>query len=359
MKNIYILCGGVSTEHEIALRSAMSIINMIDRSKYKIKVSYIDKEGKFIPLGNIDHVEKAQDLMVSTDKTRLESISDFLEDVKDTDYIIPVIHGTSGEDGQIQGFLDTLGIKYVGNKILSSAVCMDKGVTNEILMANNISQAKYRILRIDEYENSDKDQIYDEIFKNIGKSVFVKPANSGSSVGVNRAENKEELAYAIKDAFIYDSKILIEEEIFGVELEISVFGNEDEDIKASLPGSYSTDRDFFDYTAKYNDPKLIRNIPHKLSEEKTKEVRDLAKETYKVLGCKGFARIDIFMDEDEVFYVNEINTFPGMTSSSLSADLWKATDNTSYSQLLDWLIDLAEKDYERKSKIKDTRNTDD
>ncbi len=350
--NIYILCGGISPEHEISLRSAQSIINNIDRTKYNVKIVYITKEGKFSLLGDIKEVQSPDELIVDTSLSKEESIKEFIDDSKDTDYVIPCIHGLTGEDGKIQGFLEILGLKYVGNDLLSSAVCMDKAVTNEILDSNNINQAKYRVLRIDEYENMDKNTIWKYIENNIGKSVFVKPANNGSSVGVNRADEKN-IIEALDEAFIYDTKVLIEEEIIGIELEISVFGNENP--KASLPGSYTTDRKFFDYTAKYNDPKLIRNVPHKLSSEKTKEIQELAEETYKILGCSGFSRIDIFMDDEENFYVNEVNTFPGMTQSSLTADLWKATNNTPYSKLIDNLIEFAIERYEKLKNIKLTR----
>ncbi len=342
MRDIHILCGGISSEHEISLRSAQSIINYIDKDKYKVSMSYIDKEGKFIPLGYYSsRIEKPEDLIRYTDDSKLESISKFIKylDGLDNPLIIPVIHGTTGEDGQIQGFIKTLGFNFVGNDILASALCMDKGFANDMFKAHNIPQANYYILTRSKYDrHPSKDKIVTDIFDICGDQVFVKPANNGSSVGVNRA-NRDNIVQALEEAFKYDNTIVIEEEIIGEELEISVLGNENP--VASLPGSYSTKREFFDYTAKYHDKTLIRNIPHKLDKDKENKVRTLAIDAYQATGCMGFARVDIFLDQEGNFFVNEINTFPGMTFSSLSAGLWEATDGTSFSQLIDKLIDLA------------------
>lgn len=351
MKNIYLLCGGISSEHEISLRSAQSFINNLDRKKYKLKVCYIDKEGFFVPLGDIGHLDKPEDLMKTCKQDKFDSIKNFIDDLKGSDVLIPVIHGTSGEDGQIQGFLQTLDIAYVGNGILPSAVCMDKAFTNQILEVNHIPEAKYLILDKFNYEGEDIDGLWDRIENACGPSVFVKPCNNGSSVGVMRAD-KSNIKEAIENAFNYDTKILIEEEMKAIELEVSVFGNDK--VEASLPGSYATNRDFFDYEAKYLDRALIRNVPHDLGDDKNKEIRNLAIKAYKALNCRGFARVDIFMDSSGKFYVNEINTFPGMTFSSLSADLWKVTDGSSFSDLIDRLLDLAIEEKARRDKITKT-----
>lgn len=357
MRDIHILCGGISSEHEISLRSAQSIINYIDKDKYRVSMSYIDKEGKFIPIGSYKApIENPEDLIKKSSDSKLESISKFIKylDKLDNPIIIPVIHGTSGEDGQIQGFIKTLGFTFVGNDILSSALCMDKGVANDMFRAHNIPQANYYVLTRTKYDrHPSKDKIVTDIFDICGDKVFVKPANNGSSVGVNRA-NRENIIEALEDAFKYDNTIVIEEEIIGDELEISVVGNENP--VASLPGSYSTNREFFDYTAKYHDRTLIRNIPHKLDKAKEKKVRTLAIDAYQATGCSGFARVDIFLDKKGNFYVNEINTFPGMTFSSLSAGLWEATDGTTFTQLVDRLIDLAidrEKEDKKLVKVRD------
>lgn len=357
MKNIMILCGGVSSEHEISLRSAQSILNYSNRDKYRVYATYITKKGVFISLGEItEKVESPESLMRESDLSVRASISAFLDEIADMEdlFIIPVIHGTTGEDGQIQGFLETLQIPYVGNGIASSAICMDKGFANQIFEANGIPQARYAIVKRSEYEKHKEDGSFvDKIMMACGEKVFVKPANNGSSVGVSRA-TADNLMEAIAFALQYDDKAVVEEEIVGEELEISVIGNDNP--KASLPGSYSTTRDFFDYTAKYNDRTLVRNTPHELEESACKKVRELAIAAYQATGCRGFARVDIFMDKDQNFYVNEINTFPGMTFSSLSADLWKVTDGTTFGEIIDQLIDLAVDDMEKEKRIKKTRD---
>lgn len=340
--DIHILCGGQSTEHEISLRSARSIINHLDKTKYNISYTYITRDGKFIPIGNFEGIiEKPEDLEKTTFLNRQESIMQFLDFINklNNPLIIPVIHGTTGEDGKIQGFLDILGLHYVGNGLVSSAICFDKAITNDLFELHNIPQAKYYVLNKKRYlRDNDKNSIISHIFDKVGENVFVKPANNGSSIGVSKA-NKDNIEEALNEAFKYDNKVLIEEEVKGIELEISVVGNENP--RASLAGSYMTQREIFDYTAKYLDSNLIRNIPHKLSKTDEDKVRELAIDAYTIVGCEGFARVDIFMDDEHNFFVNEINTFPGMTPSSLSPELWEKTDGTTYSQLLDILINLA------------------
>lgn len=343
MKNIHILCGGESSEHDISLRSAKNIFDHLDKEKYDITFTYISKEGKFVPIGSLEKIEDPNDLKRQSLLNKQESIIqfiDYIDSIKDP-LVIPVIHGTTGEDGQIQGFLKTIGLEFVGNSITSSAICFDKSLTNQILELNNLPQAKYYVLTKHRYlRDEDKNSIISNIFDKCGDNVYVKPASSGSSIGVSKA-TKENIIDALEEAFKYDNKILIEEEMEGIELEVSVIGNQNP--KASLAGSYSTQREIFDYTAKYLDKDLVRNVPHKLSESVQNKVRELALDSYIATGCEGFARVDIFMDNNNNLYVNEINTFPGMTPSSLSADLWEATDNTSFTELLDELIDLSTK----------------
>lgn len=344
--DIHVICGGKSSEHDISLRSAKTIINNLDKNKYNVSYSYISKDGVIVPIGfyKNDIVDEFE-LQQETNKSIKESIKDFIDFIEklDNPLVIPAIHGTTGEDGYIQGFLSILGLKYLGNSLISSAMCFDKAITNDILALNNIPQAKYYSITKDKYKKSDKEQLFKEIFDKLGDTVFVKPSNNGSSVGVSKA-TIENIEQAIDEALKYDYKVLIEEEMIGEELEVSVIGNEDP--KASLAGSYSTQRDLFDYTAKYLDKALVTNIPHELPEDVSDRVRQLAIDSYQALGCQDFARVDIFMDKDYNFFVNEINTFPGMTPTSLSPALWKVTDNTTYPEFLDKLINYANERYE-------------
>ena len=357
MLDIHVLCGGVSSEHEIALRSAKTIINNLDRSKYNVSVTYIDKKGVFIPFGRVDkEIERPEFLMATSDKTISESLIDFLDLINHLNdpIVIPCIHGNMGEDGIIQGFLRTLGLRFIGNDVLSSAICMDKAVANQLFEQHDIPQARYYIVNRKRYDrDEEKDSIISNIFDACGEKVFVKPANNGSSVGVSRA-TRENILEALEEAFIYDDKVVVEEAIEGVELEIAVLGNEDP--IASLPGSYTTTRNFLDYTAKYNDKTVVENLPHELDVTKQKQIKELAIDSYMACGCKGLARVDIFMDNNGDFFVNEINTFPGMTPTSFYGRLIEITYGISFPELLDKLIELAIDRFENLNKIKRNYN---
>lgn len=353
MQDILVIYGGMSTEHEISLRSAQNIINELNKDKYNVFMTFITKEGKFVPSGSfVKEIEAPEELIRESYLNKLESAMQFIDFVNSLDQpiVIPCIHGASGEDGQIQGFLRTLGLRFVGNDISSSAICWDKATTNKILESYQIPQAKFFVVDRKRFDrDEEKDSIVSNIFDTCGESVFVKPSGNGSSVGVNKA-NRDNIVEALKEAFLYDNKVVVEEEIKGVELEVSVLGNNEPE--ASLPGSYTTERPIFDYTAKYHDDKTIRNTPHPLTDLLNKQVRELAIDAYTATGCQGFARVDIFMKDDDSFYVNEINSFPGMTKSSLSADLWDATDGRTYSDILDKLIKLSIEKFDQEKSLK-------
>lgn len=340
--DIHVICGGKSTEHEISLRSARSVINNLDKSKYNVSYTYITKEGVFVPVGKYTKdIENPEDLKVESQKSVVESVSDFVNYVSklSNPIVIPCMHGTTGEDGQIQGFLKTLGLNFVGNDVASSAVCFDKALANDVMEIHGIAQAKYIAISKYKYNSTvDKNSLFEEIFSKCGENVYVKPSSNGSSIGVSKA-TRENIREAIEEALKYDKKVLIEQEMPQLELEVSVVGNNNP--VASLPGSYHTEREIFDYTAKYHDAKLVRNVPHKLPKEAEDRVRQLAIDTYVALGCEGLARVDIFMDDNYNFFVNEINTYPGMTPTSLSAGLWEVTNGTSYSGFLDMIINAA------------------
>ncbi|MDD7543178.1 MAG: D-alanine--D-alanine ligase [Peptoniphilaceae bacterium] len=350
MKNIVVLCGGRSTEHEIALRSAKTVINELDHEKYYIHAVYIDKQGRFIPIGLMDHVEHPEDLIRTTAHDHLRSIGDFCSYIsllQGETLVFPVIHGQTGEDGEIQGFLQALHLPYVGNGVTASALCMDKGFANEVLRAAGIPEADFIVLTESEWLSGDR-SYPSRIEKELGFPCFVKPANNGSSVGVSRAE-KSTLEEALKEAFRYDRRVVIEKAIVGKELEVSVLGNAE--ARASLPGSYTTTRTLLDYDAKYMDKTLVENVPHPLSDAKNQEIQQLALKAYHALGCEGFARVDIFMDQDERFYVNEINTFPGMTPSSLAPKLWTSLTDMTFRDYLDAIIEYAQASQTNRAQI--------
>lgn len=339
MRDILVIYGGKSTEHEIAIRSCKNILNALDRKKYHVYASYLNKEGCFSKLEEIkEEIKDEQELHKVCPNDRLASIADLTTSIAQLDYpiCIPAIHGQYGEDGKIQGFLEILGINYVGSRVTSSALCMDKGYANMVLEASNIPQAKFFVLTEEEWTKKDQKALMEQMIDHCGEHLFVKPCNNGSSVGVSRCR-RNNLAEGIQTAFRYDHRILIEEEILGKELEVSVLARE-----ASDPGSYTTQREVLDYTAKYHDKNLLENVPHPLSKEKNEELKKLAMAAYDSLGCEGFARVDIFMDQEGKFYLNEINTFPGMTPSSLAPKLWTALHKMTMGDYLDKIIDYSE-----------------
>lgn len=358
MKNIYILYGGISVEHEIALMSAKNVINNLPRDKYKVFAIYIDKKGAWSYLGQIEkEIESTDQLIKKTDANVALSVGEFLSKYYKADeenFFIPCIHGTTGEDGLIQGFLEILDLPYMGSPVLASACCMDKLVTNQIFDKLEIPQADYVGL-IQYLYQADPEKYLAEIEEKLGYPVFVKPANAGSSVGVTRADNREILIEAIKTAFKYDKKILVEDAVIGRELEIAVMGNEFP--IASLPGEHVTSgHEFFNYESKYFDKKTVIKAPTSVDKDIEDQARALAVRAYQAVGCKGLARVDIFLREDNKLLVNEINTFPGMTGTSLFPMLWKPTAGFEMKDVLEKLIEYGLDEY--KTKKEKTRTID-
>lgn len=342
MKNLYLLYGGKSTEHEISILTAKSVINNLDRKKYKIFPIYVDKCGRWNYLGeNKKNIENEKEIVVHGNGNVADSISKFFMNdfIKEDSIFFPAMHGTFSEDGTIQGFFDIMDVTYVGNNVLSSAVCMDKGTANDVFSGNGILQPDYYLVTKYEFDKNTDKQIAN-ILEKIGEVSFVKPCNAGSSVGVTKVTKKEELESALIEAFKFDNRVLVEEAIIGDELQVLVMGNNV--LKASLPGGVKVTREFFDYEAKYLDKTTDHIIPWDLSEEEIKEIQSVAKRAYTVTNCKGFARVDIFIrDSDRKMLVNEINTIPGMTSVSMAPAMYMKTFNKTYSDFLDELIELA------------------
>lgn len=338
MINCYILCGGPSSEHDIALRSALNISKNLNKEKYKIKIVYIDRKGAFSK--SFDPIDTTDEFLLvrETSDNKAGSIASFLDELKENDpyntIILPVIHGTYGEDGTIQGFLDVIGYPYIGNGLLASAICMDKVTTNDIFYKNKLSQAKYLYT----YKEGFDEDFLDRCEKEIGFPLIVKPSANGSSVGVSKVEDKNQLKEAISQALDYDDKALVEELIEGQEIEIAVIGSADK-LDASLPAAYITDHKFLDYDAKYFSKSTIEEIPYAMNKDDEKKAIDFAKECYRAIGCSGFARVDIFYTNDRRLYINEINTFPGFTPSSFFARLAMIMYDADFSTVLDKLIE--------------------
>ncbi|MBP2014641.1 D-alanine--D-alanine ligase family protein [Anaerococcus degeneri] len=338
MKTVYILCGGPSSEHDIALRSALNIVKNLNKEKYDKKIVYIDKEGKFSEtFTNYDPADEFS-LVKEISKSKQASIADFLLEVSKEDLentiILPVVHGTYGEDGTIQGFLDAVGLAYIGNGLLSSAICMDKVTSNDIFEKSKLKQAKYKYC----YKEDFNDAFIDSCIAYVGLPLIVKPSANGSSVGVSRVETKEDFKKAGLEALKYDRKLLVEELIVGQEIELAVLGDSD-NIDVSDPAAYITDHVFLDWDAKYFSKSTREELPYKMDEADKDKAKEFARACYKAAGCEGFARVDIFYGKDREFYINEINTFPGFTPSSFFARMAMDLYKVDFSAILDMLIE--------------------
>lgn len=338
MKTVYILCGGPSSEHDIALRSALNIVKNLNQDKYDKKIVYIDKEGKFSETFTTYDPADEFSLVKEIEKSKQASIADFLLEVSkedlDNTIILPVVHGTYGEDGTIQGFLDAVGLAYIGNGLLSSAICMDKVTSNDIFEKSKLKQAKYKYC----YKEDFNDEFIDECIAYVGLPLIVKPSANGSSVGVSRVETKEDFKKAGLEALKYDRKLLVEELIVGQEIELAVLGDSD-NIDVSDPAAYITDHIFLDWDAKYFSKSTREELPYRMDEGDKKKAKEFARACYKAAGCEGFARVDIFYGKDREFYINEINTFPGFTPSSFFARMAMDLYNVDFSNILDMLIE--------------------
>ncbi len=355
-----VIFGGRSGEHEVSLVSATSIIKALDPSKYEIVPIGITKEGKWLSSSEVLHALRSgnaeltlEEKLVLPDPTRKTlvnvSVPAGSPDEPRLDVVFPVIHGTYGEDGTLQGLLELAGIPYVGAGVLASSVGMDKVVQKQLFQHAKIPIAPFLSFLSSAYQDNQK-KIIRLIEKEIGYPCFVKPANSGSSVGISKSHDRKELLHDIKYAMHYDRKIIVEYAIRNArEIECSVLGNDDP--RASVPGEIVPSNEFYDYDAKYVDGKSVSIIPAKLPKAVVRKIQELAIRAFKVIDCTGMARVDFFVTKrTRKVFMNEINTIPGFTSISMYPKMWEAS-GISYSQLLDELIRLAVERYERRIKL--------
>lgn len=328
-----IIFGGMSTENEVSIASAKSIIENLDTKKYDIFPIYIEKDGTWY-----EGTKQKED-------KKIRNIMDYLQNM---DILFPVLHGLYGEDGTIQGLFELLRKPYVGCGVLASSVGMDKVYTKIIFDRAGLKQAKYEYIRKykENYILIDKnfqeevlsiDRIVERIVANLRFPMFIKPSNSGSSVGVNKAKNKEELREAIKYATQFDDKVLIEEGIVGKEVECAVLGKEE--VIASCVGEVKSAEDFYSYDAKYKNEESRTEIPANIPIEISNEIRKQAIRAFKSIDGKGLSRVDFFIeDKTNQIYINEINTLPGFTNISMYPKLMEAS-GISYKDLLNQLMD--------------------
>lgn len=343
-----VIFGGMSTEHDVSITSGTSVIKNLNKEKYEIYPVYIDKNGDWFEyskkIDEIDIVEVGEKI---EEKTKIINPIEYLQEC---DVIFPVLHGLYGEDGTVQGMLELIGKPYVGCRVLGSSVSMDKVYAKFIFENSGIEQAKYIYIKqykdgyiyVDKKFNEkivDLTRISKLVEKELGYPVFIKPSNSGSSIGINKAENEAELKKYIEYAAKYDKKILIEEEIKGREVECAILGNED--VLASGIGEILSAEDFYTFDAKYKNSNSRTVIPADFPDEIVEKIREKAIKAFKAVDGKGFARVDFFVENGtNNIKIIEINTIPGFTQISMYPKLWEE-QGLKYSELLDKLIELA------------------
>lgn len=354
--NIALVFGGQSSEHEVSLMSAKSIYDAIDKERYNVKLIGIDKTGQWY-LGDRATflLEENNPKLIALNKDNATAIiprtansqitlfsPEHNQSQEKIDVFFNIIHGSTGEDGAIQGLFEMLGAAYVGAGVLGSAIGMDKEIMKRLLLSAELPVGNFTAIK--------KHQLDDLDLESITQShqfpFFVKPANAGSSVGVSKAKNHEELVTAINKAFQFDNKILIEEYINGREIECALLGNHDP--LASVCGEIVPHHEFYSYEAKYIDENgAALKIPAEIPPDIQKQIQEYAIKAFQILECRGLARVDFFLTQDNKIYINEINTLPGFTKISMYPKLWEAT-GLPYSQLIDRLIQLALEEHDRK-----------
>lgn len=352
---VAVLCGGKSAEHEISLISAQNIIRSLDRSRFTPVIIGIDHDGRwwlqdetaYMALEpnpkTIQLPERKRRVAVMPGFDEAQFIElDTMEPLPRIDVVFPILHGPMGEDGSLQGMLRHLDVAFVGPDVLASSAGMDKDFTKRLLTHSGIANSRFLVF----YRHLQDNIRYDNVVEELGQTVFIKPANMGSSVGVSRARNREEFERAVAHAFRFDTKIVVEEQIIGREIEVAVLGNEFP--QGSVPGEVVPVDGFYSYDAKYIDEKGARlDMPAtNLTQDQVAELRDLAEYTCRVMGCEGLTRVDFFLQNDGRLLVNEINTLPGFTPISMYPKLWELS-GVPQTELVSRLIQLGLDRHER------------
>jgi len=348
---LVVLFGGRSAEHEVSCTSALHVLRAANPEAYDVVPIGITREGRWVEAGD---AVAALTAGAAGNIAALPSPDD--SDAAEVDplpaiapagsseqvVVLPLLHGPMGEDGTVQGLLELAGVPYVGAGVLGSALCMDKSAAKDMLMRYDLPQPHWLTMREHEIDAG----FPDRAIEMLRLPIFVKPANMGSSVGVTKAHDADELRAAIDDALRYDDRIVLEEAIIGREIEVAVLGNNEP--RASLPGEIVPGAEFYDFDDKYVDGRAELRIPAPLSPEATKEVQHLAVQAYRALRVDGMARVDFFYEPARGFLINEVNTIPGFTPISMYPKLWEAS-GLSYAELIDELVRLAIERHQRRS----------
>ncbi|MEK6373755.1 MAG: D-alanine--D-alanine ligase family protein [Acidobacteriota bacterium] len=329
-----LLFGGRSAEHEVSILSARSIAEAAPKNRIEIIPICVARDGRFVEPDRSARILAEGE---NSDRAYTEFSFETWARAERPDIVFPIIHGTDGEDGTLQGYLEMIGVPYAGSGVAASAIGMDKAHMKHVFAAAKLPMADFVEVRESDWRN-DRERIVRAVHNALRLPYFVKPANTGSSVGVIKVKNDADLAAAVENAFRFDDKALVERGVDAREIEIALIGNDD--VAASVPGEIIPAREFYDYEDKYADGKAQTFIPAKLPKEKSDEVRRLAVAAFKAIGASGFARADFFLERGtNRIFINEINTLPGFTAISMYPKLWEATE-IKYSRLIERLIEL-------------------
>lgn len=348
-KKLGLLYGGQSAEHEVSLATAKAVTQALDYAQYEIIPLFITRKGEWIKGAELTEPAQSIEQLQLEGKDQAHDISSFLaeQQAKPFDVIFPLLHGTYGEDGTVQGLLEVLNIPYVGCGVLASSAGMDKVVMKQLFEIAGLKQVAYSYFIRKEWQKNQQ-ALIEEMEENLTYPMFVKPANLGSSVGVSKASNQAELVEAIQIAFKYDRKVIVETGVVGREVEMAVLGNDEP--KVSVPGEIKPLTDFYDYDSKYKDDNTQLLIPAPVTDVVKKKMTDMAIRAFKVLDGSGLVRADFFVTADDEVLINEVNTLPGFTPVSMYPILWKNT-GLPYPELIEELIQLAIERYEEKQQL--------
>ncbi|CAH0315399.1 D-alanine--D-alanine ligase [Peribacillus sp. Bi134] len=353
-----LLYGGKSAEHEVSMQTALAVIKALDLAKFDIYPIYITKEGSWINGPKLTGpAESVEALTFTSDKSSsplaLQAHStDENSESTGYDVIFPLLHGPNGEDGTVQGMLELLNLPYVGNGVLASSAGMDKVIMKNIFAQAGLPQVKYTWFIRSEWEKNTESAIK-KVADELGYPCFVKPANLGSSVGISKCDDADELERAVAEAFQFDRKIIIEEGVVARELEFGILGNDEP--SCSVAGEIIPKKDFafYDYSAKYVDGNSAMVIPAEITESEYVALSEMAITAFKSLDCSGLVRADFFLTNEGQIYINEVNTMPGFTPFSMFPLLWKHT-GVDYPALIEKLVKLALERHQEKQQIKYT-----
>lgn len=342
-QTVLLLYGGRSAERDVSVLSAQSVMRAVNYDKFQVKTYFISQKGDFIKTQEFKSQPSEDETLMTNDTINMAQQIKPSDIYEPNAVVFPVLHGPMGEDGSMQGFLEVLGLPYVGTNVLASSAAMDKITTKHILETVGVPQVAYTVY----IEGSDLGACIRTTVEKLDFPVFVKPSNMGSSVGISKADNEAELREAIAEALLFDSRILIEQGVVAREIEVGILGNTD--VKTTEPGEVVKDVAFYDYKAKYIDNKITMAIPAEIPVAVMDQMRDYATRAFKALSGCGLSRCDFFYTESGEIFLNELNTMPGFTQWSMYPLLWENM-GLAYPDLIEELVRLAQEMYDERER---------